>query len=126
MSTRRDPLTRRAGPGERLRSILADARLHTAMMLAVIVAVGAALRIWALGGLSFALGSDDSRYVAVAQNLAAGSLPQGDAEWFGARAVFLWPVALIFRLAGADDYRAVAWPLACSLLSIVAAFLIGR
>jgi 4-amino-4-deoxy-L-arabinose transferase-like glycosyltransferase len=126
VSTRRDPLTRRAGPGERLRSILADARLHTAMMLAVIVAVGAALRIWALGGLSFALGSDDSRYVAVAQNLAAGSLPQGDAEWFGARAVFLWPVALIFRLAGADDYRAVAWPLACSLLSIVAAFLIGR
>jgi 4-amino-4-deoxy-L-arabinose transferase-like glycosyltransferase len=112
--------------GRGARQLLSDARVQTAVVLAVIVAMGATVRIWALGGLSFALGSDDSRYVAVAQNLAAGNLPDGDAEWFGARAVFLWPVALIFRLAGADDYRAVAWPLACSLLSIVAAFLIGR
>jgi 4-amino-4-deoxy-L-arabinose transferase-like glycosyltransferase len=112
--------------GGGLRRVLSDARVHSAVMLAVIVAIGATVRLWALGGLSFALGSDDSRYVAVAQNLAAGHLPEGDAEWFGARAVFLWPVALTFRVLGADDYRAVAWPLACSLLSIVAAFLIGR
>ncbi len=137
MSTRRDPLARPAGPGDRLRGLAAtigrrvqrvvgDTRFHAGVMLAVIVAIGATVRIWALGGLSFALGSDDSRYVAVAQNLAAGHLPTGEAEWFGARAVLLWPVALIFRIAGADDYRAVAWPLACSLLSIVAAYLIGR
>jgi 4-amino-4-deoxy-L-arabinose transferase-like glycosyltransferase len=103
-----------------------DGRALTALGVFIIVGLGAAVRVWALGGLSFALGSDDARYVAVAQNLAQGHLPDGEAEWFGARAVFLWPVALIFRMAGADDYRAVAWPLACSLLSIVAAFLVGR
>jgi len=137
VSSRPDPLARPVRPGDRLgragaslgrgaRRLAGDARVHTAVALAAIIAVGAAVRIWALGGLSFALGSDDSRYVAVAQNLAAGNLPAGDGEWFGARAVFLWPVALVFRIAGADDYRAVVWPLACSLLSILAAFLIGR
>lgn len=137
MSIRRDPLAQpggrgggvtRAGAsaGRHWAALLRDAHLQTALILAAIIAGGAAVRIWALGGLSFALGSDDARYVAVAQNLAGGQLPDGDAEWFGARAVFLWPVALVFRLAGADDYRAIAWPLACSLLAILAAFLIGR
>ncbi len=84
------------------------------------------IRLWAFGGLEFGLGDDDAAYVAVAQNLANGFLPDGDAEWFGGRAVFLWPVALVFRMAGADDYRAVAWPFACSLLAILAAFLVGR
>jgi len=101
-------------------------RTMTGAVLAAILALGAGIRIWAFGGLEFGIGSDDARYVAVAQNLAGGSLPDGESEWFGSRAVFLWPVALVFRLAGADDYRAVAWPLACSLLAIAAAFLVGR
>jgi hypothetical protein len=70
-----------AALGRGARRLAGDARVHTAVALAAIIAVGAAVRIWALGGLSFALGSDDSRYVAVAQNLAAGNLPAGDGEW---------------------------------------------
>lgn len=103
-----------------------DARALTAAALAVIIGLGAAIRAWAMGGLEFGLGADDAGYVAVAQNLAGGMLPDGQAEWFGARAAFLWPVALVFRVAGADDYTAVAWPFACSLLSILAAFLVAR
>lgn len=106
--------------------MITSPRALTALCLAGILAGAMAMRIWALGGTSFALGSDESRYVAVAQNLAAGHLPDGPAEWFGARMVFLWPVALVFRITGADDYRAVVWPLAASLLSVLAAFLIGR
>ena len=101
-------------------------RTITGALLAAILGLGAVIRIWAFGGLEFGIGSDDARYVAVAQNLAGGSLPDGESEWFGSRAVFLWPVALVFRLAGADDYRAVTWPLVCSLLAIAAAFLVGR
>lgn len=104
----------------------ADARLITGASLAVIIGLGAAVRAWAMGGLEFGLGSDDAGYVAVAQNLAGGALPDGEAQWFGARAAFLWPVALVFRVFGADDYTAVAWPFACSLLSIAAAFLVAR
>ena len=103
-----------------------DVRLLTALAVAGLMALGAAMRWWALGGVEFALGADDARYVAAAKNLANGFLPDGEAEWFGARAVFLWPVALVFRLAGADDYRAVAWPLACSVLCILATFLVAR
>jgi 4-amino-4-deoxy-L-arabinose transferase-like glycosyltransferase len=91
-----------------------------------IVGAALALRLWAFGGVSFAYGADDARYVLVAQNLAHGYLPSGETEWFGARAAFLWPVALLFRLFGAGDYAAVAWPLATSLAAVVAAYLIGR
>jgi 4-amino-4-deoxy-L-arabinose transferase-like glycosyltransferase len=103
-----------------------DARLLTGASLAVIVGLGAAIRAWAMGGLEFGLGADDAGYVAVAQNLANGVLPDGEAQWFGARAAFLWPVALVFRVFGADDYAAVAWPFIASLLCIPAAYLVAR
>ena len=105
MSTpdRRDPLARPAPTRkaayrgipmiehlwQRLRAAISGERGLTALVLGVILLVGVLMRVWALGGTSFALGSDDSRYVAVAQNLASGHLPSGDAEWFGARGVFL-------------------------------------
>jgi len=142
MSTpdRRDPLARPAPTRaplrqgmpmiehlwQRLRAAISGERGLTALVLGAIVLVGVLMRVWALGGTSFALGSDDSRYVAVAQNLASGHLPSGEAEWFGARGVFLWPVAAIFRVFGADDYSAIAWPFVISLVSIVIAFLIAR
>ena len=108
---RREPIAGRAA--RRIGRAARDIRLLTALAVAGLMAIGAAIRWWALGGLEFALGSDDARYVAAAKNLANGFLPEGEAEWFGARAAFLWPVALVFRIAGADDYRAIAWPLAC-------------
>lgn len=125
-AARRDPLTRPDPVGTVMRRVLTSPQALTALCLAGIMAGAVAMRIWALGGASFALGADDARYVAVAQNLAGGHLPSGQAEWFGARMVFLWPVALVFKITGADDYRAVVWPLAASLLSVLAAFLIGR
>jgi 4-amino-4-deoxy-L-arabinose transferase-like glycosyltransferase len=85
-----------------------------------------ALRLWAFGGVSFALNADDGRYVAVAQNLAHGHAPSGAAEWFGGRVLLLFPVAGLFRLLGASDYTAVAWPIAGSLLGVGGAYLLGR
>lgn len=94
-------------------------------MLGVLLGA-AALRLWAFGGVSFAHNSDDGRYAVVARNLSGGHLPEGDAEWFGYRITFLWPVALLFRTLGASDYTAVAWPLVGSLAAVLAAGLIGR
>jgi len=102
---------RRAAPGLALAGVLAGAL---------------ALRLWAFGGLSFAFLSDESRYAAVAQNLANGHLPSGPSEWFGTRVVFLWPVAGIFAAADASDYTAAVWPLLGSLGSVAAAYLLGR
>ena len=94
--------------------------------LTVVLAGALALRLWAFGGVSFAHNSDDGRYAEVARNLSTGHLPEGEAEWFGYRITFLWPVALLFRLAGASDYTAVAWPLVGSLLAVLAAGLVAR
>ena len=138
--TRRDPLARReplaprawnriwpkGGRADRVVRGITGERGLAMLSLAALVVVGALMRIWALGGTSFALGSDESRYVAVAQNLSGGTLPDGEAQWFGARAVFLWPVAFIFNTFGANDYSAIAWPFFVSLVSIVAAYLVAR
>jgi 4-amino-4-deoxy-L-arabinose transferase-like glycosyltransferase len=101
-------------------------RAAPALALAGVLAGALALRLWFFGGLSFALLSDDSRYAAVAQNLANGHLPAGPTEWFGTRVAFLWPVAGVFAAAGASDYSAAVWPLAGSLASVAAAYLLGR
>ena len=91
------------------------------------IAIGAiAIRLWAFGGVTFGIGYDDGRYAQVAQNLANGFLPTGPGEWFGTRIVLLWPVATLFRLFGASDYTAVAWPFVGSLVGVLAAYLVGR
>lgn len=100
-------------------------RLAIAAAVAVgLVALG--IRLWAFGGLTFGIGFDDGRYATVAQNLANGFLPAGDGEWFGTRVVLLWPIAALFRVFGASDYSAVAWPLIGSLVGVLAAGLVGR
>lgn len=96
------------------------------LALAGVLAVAASLRLWAFGGVTAAHLGDDTRYVAVAQNLANGFPPAGRAEWFGGRIVFLWPVAGAFRLTGASDYSAVAWPFVMSLIAVLGAHLVGR
>ncbi len=85
-----------------------------------------AVRIAAFTGPSFALGSDESRYIALAHNLANGFFPSGDTEWFGTRVVLLWPVAALFAVFGSGDVTAAIWPLVGSLTAVVAAFAIGR
>lgn len=106
-------MTRRAGAVE-------------AAGLAAILAGALALRLWAFGGVQFAHLGDDGRYVAVAQNQANGFAPEGPTEWFGGRIAFLWPVAALFARFGAGDLTAVTWPLAGSLLAVLAAHLLGR
>ena len=102
------------------------ARLPSWAWLALIVLAGAALRAAAFTGQSFSFGSDESRFIAVAQNLANGYFPSSGAEWFGTRIGLIWPVAAVFRVTHADDFTASAWPMVGSLLSIVAAYLLGR
>jgi 4-amino-4-deoxy-L-arabinose transferase-like glycosyltransferase len=96
------------------------------LALGGILAAAAAVRVWAFTGPSFSLGSDESRFIALAQNLANGYFPSGDAEWFGSRIALLWPVAALFHLFGAGDVVASIWPFAGSLVAVVAAFLVGR
>lgn len=94
--------------------------------LGAILLVGVAVRAAAFTGPSFSYGSDESRFIGVAQNLANGFFPEGDTEWFGTRIVLIWPVAGIFHILGAGDVTATIWPLVGSLVSLVAAYLLGR
>jgi 4-amino-4-deoxy-L-arabinose transferase-like glycosyltransferase len=94
--------------------------------LGAILVAGLVARAAAFTGQSFSWGSDESRFIAVAQNLANGYFPKGDAEWFGGRIGLLWPVAATFRLLDPGDVSAAVWPLLGSLLAVVAAFLLGR
>ncbi len=94
--------------------------------MGALLVTATAVRAAAFTGPSFALGSDESRYIAVAQNLANGFFPSGDTEWFGTRIVLLWPVAALFALFGSGDVTVAIWPLVGSLTAVVAAFALGR
>ena len=96
------------------------------LAVGAILVVAAAVRVWAFSGPSFSFGSDESRFIALAQNLANGHFPSGDAEWFGSRIGLLWPVAALFRVLDAGDVVASVWPLVGSLVAVVAAYLLGR
>jgi 4-amino-4-deoxy-L-arabinose transferase-like glycosyltransferase len=96
------------------------------LAVAAILVAAAAVRVWAFSGPSFSLGSDESRFIALAQNLANGHFPAGDTEWFGSRIGLLWPVAALFRVLHAGDVAASVWPLIGSLIGVVAAYLLGR
>ncbi|MFN8109006.1 MAG: glycosyltransferase family 39 protein [Thermoleophilia bacterium] len=101
-------------------------RAGEAAALAAVLAMAVGARALAFGGVEAAYLGDDIRYVQVAQNLAHGFPPSGPAEWFGGRVAFLFPVAWLFRVFGADDVTAVMWPFLGSLVAVVAAFLAGR
>lgn len=101
-------------------------RVPTWAALGAILAAALLARAAAFTGQSFSWGSDESRFLAVAQNLANGYFPEGDSEWFGGRIALVWPVAAVFRGAGAGDVSAAAWPVVGSLVAVVAAYLLGR
>ncbi len=101
-------------------------RLTTALILTGILAVGLVVRIAGYVGASFAWASDESRFIALVQNMSNGYFPSGPAEWFGTRLVMLAPPAGIFRVFGSGDYQVAVWPTFWSLVAIVAAYLLGR
>ena len=101
-------------------------RVKVGVVLAGIVAVGLIARIAGFVGASFAWGSDESRFIALVQNMSNGFFPTGPSEWFGTRLFMLAPPAGIFRLAGSGDYQVAVWPTIWSLVGIVAAYLLGR
>lgn len=102
------------------------ARLPAGVIVGAIVLAGLAARLAAYTGQSFSWASDESRFIAVVQNLSNGYFPSGDSEWFGTRIGLLWPVAGLFRLFDGSDAVVAIWPLAVSLAGIVAAYLLGR
>ena len=101
-------------------------RVPVGMTLAGILAVALAARMAAYSGQSFSFGSDESRFIAVAQNLSNGYFPNGDTEWFGSRIGLIWPVAAIFQVVPPSDLSTAIWPLIGSLVSVGAAYLCGR
>lgn len=101
-------------------------RVKVASALAAVVTLGLAVRIAGFVGPSFSWASDESRFLALVQNMSNGYFPSGPAEWFGTRLVMLAPPAGIFRVFGSGDYQAVIWPTLWSLVGIVAAYLLGR
>lgn len=111
---------------EQTSTTTARARWSGALSLTGVLTLALAARIWSFTGISGGWRYDDSRYLLVAENLANGHLPVEPGAWFATRIVFLWPVATLIRLFGTSDYIAVAWPLAGSLASVFAAYLLGR
>lgn len=93
---------------------------------AAIVVMALAIRVWTWVGPDMAWLSDESRFIAVAKNMSGGYFPEGPTEWFGTRLVLLAPVAGLFRVFGASDTTVAIWPLVGSLLSVLAAYLLGR
>lgn len=105
---------------------MSKVRPPAGVVVGAIVLAGLAARLAAYTGQSFSWASDESRFIAVVQNLSNGYFPSGDSEWFGTRIGLLWPVAGLFRLFDGSDAVVAIWPLAVSLTGIVAAYLLGR
>ncbi|MBI3967677.1 MAG: glycosyltransferase family 39 protein [Chloroflexi bacterium] len=100
-------------------------------VLTCIVALGAALRLRYFHGV---VGPDNFEYVSIAHSLARGTAlyapdPFAFNELFpydvGRLSVVL-PLALSFAWLGASELTAALWPLACSLVTIVVGFALGR
>ncbi len=101
-------------------------RLIEVATVAGVVVLGLAARIAGYVGPTFSWASDESRFIALVQNMANGHFPSGPSEWFGTRLFMLAPPAGVFRLFGAGDHQVAVWPLVWSLASIVVAYLLGR
>ncbi|HKQ48338.1 MAG TPA: hypothetical protein VJZ71_09745 [Phycisphaerae bacterium] len=99
---------------------------HAALLLALVVLVGAALRVYHFKGFDH---SDEMAYLQAASDLASGDyrFPHsgyGNHAWL--RYTIVLPLALAIRTCGPDD-RACAVPLFfASLVAILVAYGIGR
>lgn len=68
---------------------------------------------------------DDKEYIVRAVELSRGDLTLPDSHW-AARLGMVGPTALFYRAFGVTPASTVAWPFLCSVLSVSAAFVLGR
>lgn len=97
-----------------------------ALPLAAILGLAVELRLIFYQGV---IHTDDIFYSHLARGLAEGVSPFAQPlldQSSVLRIALYGPVALLYRLFGANDVTTLAWPFACSLLSIIGAYVIGR
>src|SRR5262245_12630184 len=90
--------------------------------MAGILVLGAALRLLFFTGFH---GFDDIFYIQRAYSLSEGIFSLPATHW-GARIGLVGPTALAYGIFGVTSASTVAFPFLCSLLTIVAAFYLGR
>jgi 4-amino-4-deoxy-L-arabinose transferase-like glycosyltransferase len=90
--------------------------------LALVVALWAALRAAFGAGLS---ASDPLEYVSIAQRIAEGRF-ELTTHHYATRFAVTGPLALLIRGFGVSEPVVIAWPLACSLGTLLLLFVIGR
>ena len=90
--------------------------------LLAVLGLALALRLIFVTGMVF---YDDLEYARSAYNLTQGVLRLG--PWAGLPRLGLYaPVALLYVLFGISDATTLAWPLFCSLLTVIVVYAIGR
>lgn len=109
------------------------------VVLAGILLVALAVRLWNFVGLASGDPQDDGIYYGNALTLAREGpvyldrlrLRPSDGLYnpvaqFDVRPLVTFPIAAAFVLFGPGELAAVAWPLACSLATVLLAYLLGR
>lgn len=92
------------------------------LALAGVVAVWAAARAWCGGGLS---ASDPLDYLEFSRRIADGTFTL-EAHHYSTRFAITAPIALCFKLFGVSAAAALAWPVVCSLATLLLLFVLGR
>ena len=96
--------------------------LPQVLALLVIVGLGLSMRLNLVTGM---IRSDDFEYAHTAYEMSQGYLHVG--TWVGAnRLCFYAPVSLLYTLFGASNTATLAWPMFCSLLTILFVYGIAR
>jgi 4-amino-4-deoxy-L-arabinose transferase-like glycosyltransferase len=90
--------------------------------LIFILGVAAALRVFFFTGYH---GQDDIHYIRRAFELSQGGFTPPASHW-ATRIGLVGPTALFYRAFGVSPLTTNAFPFLCSLLSVVAAFVLGR
>ena len=99
----------------------ADVR-HPALIAALIVVAAALLRLIFFSGM---IVYDDFHYARRAYILSTGQLVP-PTDHFGTRVGLVVPAALLYRLVGVSKLSTGAYPLLCSLMSVIAVYVFGR
>ena len=104
---------------------LGQARVHTGLLVAVIMVVALGLRLYYFVGVSL---NDDMAYVGAARQIATG-LGIHFYPFLSnvtLRFLMILPIAGAYRVFGESEFIACAYPLACSIVTILLTYLLAR